>query len=96
MSTTQTIRQSHLRFMLDFCPAGAYALAVEGRDGPHGNGALRGTAVHEIFARYNARLAATGRQTDFEAVPEIARSVLACYPQLSAAEAAKCRLLARI
>ncbi len=83
-----TIRQSHLRFLLDKCPAGAYALAVEGRDGPHGSGALRGTAVHEFFARYNAALAATRRETDFEAVPDIARAVLTHYPQLSVVEAA--------
>lgn len=77
-----TIRQSHLTWLLGYCPRGAYALAVEKREGPSYSGAARGTCIHEAFARYNLHLWKTGRQTDWEAAERIGFDVLADNPEL--------------
>jgi hypothetical protein len=81
-----TIRQSHLRALEEQCPAMAYALAVEGREGPSGRGAGRGTVVHEVFSAYTEHLFAAGRQTDWEACERIAREVADRHPELLYAE----------
>jgi len=80
------IRQSYLTFLLDHCPSGARALAMQHRDGPSYVGATRGLAIHEFFSRYNEHLFAVGRQTDWEAADALAREVLARYPELPFAE----------
>lgn len=59
-TTTLTIRQSHLRTLEEGCPAHAYAVSVDGMEGPSGPGAQRGTAIHYYFARYVQMLAAGG------------------------------------
>jgi RecB family exonuclease len=74
-----TIRQTHLRWIEDHCPAGAWALAVERREGPTTPGADRGTAVHDVFSRYVEWLWSSGRQTDWEMAEGIAREVVAQY-----------------
>lgn len=92
--TTQTglrIRQTHLRHLVEHCPAMAYALSVEGRDAPAGPGAERGSAVHEFFARYVEHLYECGRATDWDAVGEILAGVLADFPGLSFEQAADVR-----
>lgn len=88
---TISIRQTHLRWLEECCPAGAYALAVEGREGPSTRGAARGTAIHEAFSRYVAHLFRTGRQTDWDAMEGITREVLADFPELAFAEATEVR-----
>lgn len=81
-----TIRQTHLRALEDQCPGMAYALAVEGREGPTSRAATRGTAIHDVFSRYVQHLYERGRQTDWEEAEAIARRTLADYPTLSFAE----------
>lgn len=81
-----TIRQSHLTWLLGYCPRGAYALAIEGREGPSYSGAARGTCIHEAFARYNLHLWKKGRQTDWEAAERIGLDVLADCPELPLSE----------
>lgn len=76
------IRQSTLRHLEDHCPAMAYALSVEQREGPAYSGAYRGQAVHDFFARYVQHLYDGGRQTDWDAVGEILTNVFQCYPAL--------------
>ena len=78
-----TIRQTNLRMLEEECPAGAWAKAVEGRSTPSGEGARRGTAIHEIFGRYANYLARTMRPTDFDAVEDIAAEVLRENPGLN-------------
>ena len=46
------IRQSHLRALEEQCPAMARSLAVDHREGPSYTGAMRGTVIHTVFARY--------------------------------------------
>ena len=75
-----TIRQSHLRALEEQCPAMARSLAVDHREGPSFTGAMRGTVIHTVFARYTEHLWQSGRPTDFEAAETIARQVLAEYP----------------
>lgn len=84
--TTLRIRQTYLRCLLDQCPAMAYALAVEKREGPHFGGASRGTAVHEVFSRYAVHLYETERETDWEAAERLAREVLDEHPEISYAD----------
>lgn len=81
--TTLRIRQSHLRHLEEHCPAMAYALSVDGREGPSGAGAYRGTVVHDVFGRYVEHLYATGRQTDWEGMTRLLFGVMADYPGLS-------------
>jgi RecB family exonuclease len=78
-----TIRQTNLRMLEEQCPAGAWAKAMQKRDTPSGEGAQRGTAVHEVFARYVGHLYETKRATDFEAIEDIAAGVLAESPNLT-------------
>lgn len=70
-ATTLKIRQSDLRTLCEQCPASAYAKAVEGKRGPSGPGADRGSAIHDFFAAYVEHLYRTGRQTDWDAVAEL-------------------------
>jgi hypothetical protein len=81
--TTLRIRQTHLRHLEEHCPRMAYALSVEGREGPSGAGAERGTAVHDFFSHYVEHLFYSSRQTDWEAVPRILGDLFAEYPRLS-------------
>ena len=81
--TKLRIRQTHLRHLEEHCPAMAYALSVEGREGPSGPGAERGTAVHDVFDRYVTHLYRIGRQTDWDAMPQILAGLWAEYPRLS-------------
>ena len=78
-----TIRQSHLRHLEEHCPAMAWALSVEGREGPGGPGAVRGQALHSFFARYVEHLAAVGATRDPQALPGLLGTVLADYPSLT-------------
>ncbi len=80
---TKTIRQTHLRHLEEHCPAMAYALSVEGREGPSGAGAYRGTAVHDFFGRYVEHLYKSGRQTDWTAVAQILCDLYREYHGLS-------------
>lgn len=80
---TRRIRQTTLRHLEEHCPAMAYALDVEGREGPSGVGAYRGRAVHEFFSRYVDHLHASGRQTDWDQALRLLFDVFARYPALS-------------
>jgi hypothetical protein len=77
------IRQSYLRHLEEHCPAMAYALNVEGLEGPSGAGAERGTAVHDFFSRYVEHLYQSGRATDWDAVGRILSEVFKDYPALT-------------
>lgn len=83
MSGLQTIRQSHLRVLEEQCPAMAYALNVEGLQGPPGPGAYRGTAIHDFFTRYIHHLYMGGRETDWAGVDLVLGEVLPRYPKLT-------------
>jgi hypothetical protein len=82
-TTALRIRQSTLRHLEEHCPRMAYALSVEGREGPSGGGALRGQAVHEFFRRYVEHLYRSDRQTDWEGVQRILSGVFGDYPTLT-------------
>lgn len=77
------IRQTHLRHLVEHCPAMAYALDVRRMLGPSGPGALRGQAVHRFFRLYLDRLYLTRRATDWDAVEPILAQVLTEYPTLT-------------
>jgi hypothetical protein len=81
--TKLQIRQSYLRHLEEHCPRMAYALSVEGREGPSGAGAYRGTAVHDFFGLYVEHLARIGRQTDWEGAIRLLPEVYGRYPFLS-------------
>lgn len=76
MSVDATIRQTHLRWAAELCPAGAHALAVEERDVPQSPQALRGSIIHEVLARYVLHLYEQNRATDYDALVEIAENLL--------------------
>ena len=80
------LRQTNLRQLEEGCPAMVYALTVEGREGPSFEGAMRGHAVHEVFAAYVHHLARAGRETDWEVIEQITDDVLAGYPEISFTE----------
>jgi hypothetical protein len=80
---TFTIRQSTLRHLEEHCPSMAYALSVEGLEGPSGPAAYRGTAIHDFFSRYVGHLFESGRQTDWSATEALLADVYASFPALS-------------
>lgn len=86
MNTTYSIRQSHLRILEEQCPAYAYAVSVEGLDGPSGPGAYRGQAVHDFFASYVRHLHTVGRQTDWDAGEALLAVTFNKYPALTLAQ----------
>ena len=75
-----TIRQSTLRHLEEHCPALAYALSVDGLEGPSGPAAYRGQAIHDFFSRYVQHLFESGRQTDWSATDELLAEVYASFP----------------
>ena len=77
-----TIRQSHLRHLEEHCPAMAWALSVEGREGPQTPEALRGRAVHSLFSRYTQHLSETGLPSDPQGLPLLLEEVFEEYPSL--------------
>jgi len=81
---TYTIRQSTLRHLEEHCPAMAYALSVDGLEGPSGPAAYRGTAIHDFFRRYVGHLFESGRQTDWSATEALLADVYANFPALTA------------
>ena len=80
---TRKIRQTTLRHLEEHCPAMAYALSVEHREGPSGPGAERGKAIHEFFSSYVVHLYESGRQTDWEGAMRVLYGVFKRYPGLS-------------
>ena len=76
------IRQSHLRHLEEHCPAMAWALSVEGREGPQTPEALRGRAVHALFSRYTQHLFETGLPSDPQGLPVLLKEVFEDYPSL--------------
>ena len=82
-TATRTIRQTHLRILETQCPAFAYAVSVEGREGPQVWSPERGQAVHEFFQDYVEHLFLTGRQTDFEGAGRIVAQILLEHPGLT-------------
>ena len=77
-----TIRQSHLRHLEEHCPAMAWALSVEGREGPQTPEALRGRAVHSLFSRYTQHLYDTGLPSDPQGLPLLLEEVFEEYSSL--------------
>ena len=60
----------------------AWALSVEGREGPQTPGALRGSAVHSLFSRYAQHLYETWLLSDPQGLSLLLEKVFEDYPSL--------------
>lgn len=71
-----SVRQTHLAWMEERCPAGAYAMMM-GRESESGKDADRGSAIHDFAARYIEHLIRYSRMTDWDTGEDLAEEILA-------------------